>query len=171
MAVAPKELKDRMSFKGVTVKFSQGVQLECSKLHVGFYNRPSSSKPENMNLLCAMSKNDVSKTISSGENPNWVIEKKSQLENIDDVGKLKENKGLVLGNVIKILMAMDANKKLQCGLALLEIKPNKEYIICLKEEAEENKDNPEKIPLSSSADKIWSVEDMVEEEMKNIQPE
>lgn len=163
-----KELKDKIKFKGMTIKFSAGLQEEIFSKKVGFYARPSSSKPDNVTLLCVLSKTDVDGTLKSQKDPNWVKDEQSYLENEDDAGQVKDSKGILLGNVIKILIAKDANKKLKSGISLIELKEGKEYLICLKEEAEENKDHPEKIKLSNDPSKIWSVEKMVKKAMAKM---
>lgn len=167
-----KELKDQVVYKGVHVKFSDKLVKAFAKTGMGLYARPNSDGSKT--LLCIMNQKDVKETLNKPDSdPAWVQVGKLNLNKSRDVKNKQE--ALMLGSNIKLLVAKNANveinnagplKKEEIAVKHLD---NNEYLVCFESELEEFEKNPEKIPLTSQAQsKLFTVEGMVENEMKNM---
>lgn len=168
-----KEKKDQIFYAGISVKFSKMLVEFFYKAGLGLYARPN-SKGDRV-LLCLMNKSDVKITLDNpDDDPNW--DKIAKLH-VNKSRKIK-NKGeaLMLGDKIKFLVAHNANLALDKGIlknedmAIKRLSPVS-YLICFESELKEYEDDPSKIPLTTNApDKLFVVEEMVENEMKHMAP-
>ena len=169
-----KEKKDQIFYAGVSVRFSKLLANAFFKAGLGFYARPN-SKGDRV-LLCLMNKNDVNKTLKNpDEDPDWST--KNQL-NVNTSRKIK-NKGeaIMLGDKIKFLIAHNANLSIDQNGNLkdeeIAVKRLSQvgYLMCFESELDEYEGHPEKIPLTTNApDKLFTVEEMVENAMKKMEP-